>query len=541
MTSLEPMLRQLSVRNKDSEIVRLNLNWAQREMLAVIDEQMQDNRPVRAIVLKARQLGISTLTEAIMFCRSFIYDHSHSLVLAHELDSSDSLFQMTKLFWETFPYRSMFHPKHASRRELAWEETGSSIKIASARNTRAGRGQTLNALHASEVGFWEYPEELMLGMRQTIPNRPGSMIVLESTANGVGNWFYDTWNAAMENEVEYAPLFFPWWKHYEYTASHTGLTRPAVFHKTEEERALEKMGASEDHLIWRRWAIRNLADGDLNYFMQEYPSTADEAFIASGANVFPHEQLVRCYEPEDPRRGFLMREGEKVRFVQDRSGPLRLFRNPSLDSDWGRYFIGADPAHSTMKDYACAQVINRRTYEQVATWHGHIDPFGFADELAKLGNFFNFAEIATEIEGPGYGTIGRLSALDYPHLWRTRWPDKSPGKISETIGWSTTQKRKEWAVGHLLKLVIDKDISLHDRRTYDEMRNFVTLDPVGFGPANEQSGHDDTVMAMAIACICSSTDGPLAAYGAMDRFTEAITALEDSQTEQDEPAWGAWG
>ncbi len=534
MTSLEPMLRRLSIRDKQLGVVNLDLNWAQREMLDVIDDQVKRDVPVRVIVLKARQLGISTLTEGIMFLRSFIYENSRSLVLAHELDSADNLFQMTQFFWETYPYAPLFTTKWASRRELAWEETGSSVKIASARNTRAGRGSTLNSLHASEVAFYDHPEELMLGMRQTIPNVPGSMIVLESTANGVGNWFYDTWNAAMENEIEYAPLFFPWWKHYEYTASYAGLTMPAVFHKTEEERALAALGVGDDHLVWRRWAIRNLADGDINLFMQEYPATAEEAFIASGSNVFPHDQTKDCYVHEDPRRGFLMRTGDKVEFVPDRHGPLRMFREPSPDTDWGQYFIGADPAHNTRQDFAAAQVINRRTYEQVAIWHGHIDPFGFADELAKLGIFYNQATIATEIEGPGYGTVGRLTALDYPHLWRTRWADKSPGKISETVGWSTTQKRKEWAVANLLKLVVDGDITFHDRRTYDEMRNFVTL-PLGFGPADEQHGHDDCVMSLAIACVCSSSEGPLQAYGGADRFEEAMAAITDPQAE-----WEKW-
>jgi hypothetical protein len=98
------MIRRLSIRDKDLNLVPLDLNWAQQEMMEVYDRQVADNKPVRIIVQKARQLGISTLTEGLLFCRSFVYEHSRSLVLAHELDSADALFQMTQMFWDTFPY-----------------------------------------------------------------------------------------------------------------------------------------------------------------------------------------------------------------------------------------------------------------------------------------------------------------------------------------------------------------------------------------------------------------------------------------------------
>lgn len=510
--SLMPLVKQLTIRTKDLELVPIRPNWAQTEFLHTHDEQVRQGKPVRIVVLKARQLGLSTITNALLFARSFVYEQSHSLVIAHENDASEYLFGMTHLFWETFPYHDLYTPKYISRRELSWKETGSSIRIATARNVKAGRGRTVHALHASEVAFWEHPEETMLGMRQTIPNRPGSMIVLESTANGVGNWFYDVWNAAVSNDVDYVPLFFPWWKHYEYTGSASGLNAP-LGALNSDEKLLTKLGVSEDHLVWRRWAIRNLADNNEDTFRQEYPATPEEAFIASGTNVFPIHKLKEVYEPQRGQRGFLFRgDGGQVEFKPDISGPLTIFRLPSSDRDWGKYFVGGDPTHTTFGDNAVAQVINRRTYEQVAIWQGKIDPMSFGEELAKLGTFYNNATISTEIEGPGYATVGRLVEMNYPQLWQARWADKSPGKIADTYGWSTTFKRKEWAVGHLLKLVVDRDITIHHDNTMNEMRNYVTLPQGGYGNAGGRDKHDDCVMALAIACICASTDGPQMAY-----------------------------
>tara|TARA_B100000315_G_scaffold198978_1_gene190702 strand:+ start:1 stop:1089 length:1089 start_codon:yes stop_codon:yes gene_type:complete len=357
------------------------------------------------------------------------------------------------------------------------------------------------------------------------------MILLESTANGVGNWYYDTWNAAVEGDNDYTPLFFPWWRHPEYTASHANLKHIRLANLDEDERVLKKVGVDDDHLVWRRWAIRNLADANIERFMQEYPATPEEAFIASGTNVFPVDSLKRIYERKDGIRGYLRREGNAVEFLPDRHGPLTIFRKPSRDLSWGKYFIGGDPTHTTTGDNACAQVINRRTYEQVAVWSGKIDPMTFAEELAKLGAYYNHATISTEIEGPGYATIGRLVEIDYPYIWRNRWADKTPGKMAETMGWSTTWKRKEWAIGWLIKLMADRDMTIHDAKTYDEMRTYVTLPNGGYGPANNE-GYDDCVMALAIACICASTEGPVHAYeGPADRQRDESPIV---------PSWEEW-
>jgi len=533
--NFDPFVSRLSIRTKQQTVEVLKPNWAQSQVLDAVNTQYSQRKPVRVIVLKARQLGISTISEALMFAWVVLHEHTYGLVIAHEIDASEYLLNMTKLYWETFPFKDLYTTKYVSRKELAWEETGSSIRIATAKNMRAGRSRTINAMHGSEIAFWDRPDEMMLGLRQTIPNMSQSMIILESTANGVGNWFYDTWQNAVSGDNDYQPLFFPWWEHPEYTASAANLKQETLSSLNEDERVLKRVGVDDDHLVWRRWAIRNLADSNIERFMQEYPSTPEEAFIASGTNVFPVENLKMVYEPKNGVKGFLQRRGNYVEFIPDRSGSLTIFRKPSSDTSWGKYFVGADPTHTTMGDNACAQVINRRTYEQVAIWNGKIDPMTFAEELAKLGAFYNHATISTEVEGPGYATIGRLVEIDYPHIWRNRWADKSPGKISETMGWSTTWKRKEWAIGWLIKLIADRDMTIHDAKTYDEMRTYVTLPNGGYGPADGSGrSFDDCVMAMAIACICASTEGPVSGYEGPMGSDEPGDSLPIT------PAWEQW-
>lgn len=508
----------------------------QLEILAAVERQRAAGKPVRLIVLKGRQLGCSTITEALMFWNGFIFPHSFGLVLAHLTDSSEAIFDMTRRYWETFPFRLLYDAKYQSKRELSWEEpVGSAIRIATAGSGTTGRGRTISFLHASEAAFWDHAEDLMTGLRQTIPEDPSSTIIVESTANGMGNWFHHTWSEAIDGNNEYEPLFFPWWRHPEYTASYLRLSMPPLGRLDGEEQFLAgKLGVDEDHLQWRRWAIANLTGGNLDAFHQEYPSTPEEAFITTGRPVFDLGKLKAIYEPKKGSRGMIVpnpRTGQ-MEFVKDPTGPLTVFRLPSSDLDWGRYFVAGDPAHAGGHDYACAQVINRRMYEQVAIWHSHIDPITFGDELVKLAKFYNDAELVTEVEGPGYATVGRIMSLNYPNVWRQRFADRLPGKIAQLYGWSTNAKRKDWAISELAKLILDGSLLIHDRGTYEELREYVSLpEPTGgYGPADER-GFDDRVMALAIAIVCSRTEGPVSPF----ESPEVHDAVEPPV-----PEWADW-
>lgn len=532
--NFKPLLEKLKIESKHKGVIPFRLNWAQEHYVQQLQQCFEKRRPPRFIVLKARQIGISTVTEGILFNWAFVFPRSRSLVIAHEMDSSEHLLGMTTLFWESSLYSYMYKPVYRSRKYLSWDN-GSSIRITTAKNKTAGRSKTIQGLHASEVAFWDDPETVMLGLRQTIPNALNTFICLESTANGVGNFFWEVWNAAVSGDVEYQPLFYPWWKHPEYTAEAIHADSYFLGSLDSEERLLRALGVDDSRLVWRRWALKNLCDNDIHKFHQEYPSTPDEAFVSTGYNVFPHNHLKACYKPEEGIKGRLVREGVRsVRFVHDEEGPLTIFRQPNQDPSWGVYFVAGDPTHTTTHDFACIQVINRRTYEQVAVWRGRIDPGSFAEELAKVGTYYNMAMISTEIEGPGYMTIGRLIGLDYPFIWKNRFAEKDPGKIQDSYGWSTSVKRKEWAIGNLLKLIVDHDLILHDKVTYNEMINYTRLPNGSYGPAQgEGRGHDDTVMALAIACICSSTEGPLAPYGQND----PIKAFLEPEVPQISPEW----
>lgn len=540
--NLYPLIRRLSIVDKNGQMVRLEPNWAQRDILDTVQEKMQAGKPIRIITLKARQIGCSTIAQAIAFTFSFVFPRLRTLVVANEIDNAQHLLSMSDTFWETYPFKSLYTPQYASRNEKAWVETKSSIRVATAKNTKAGRSKTIHVLHASECGFWEDPKTTMLGLRQAIPELPGTMIMLESTANGVGNYFYETWQAAETGDVDFVPLFFPWHLHPEYQASAIGLPYHNLGHVDSEERILRNIGVSDDRLAWRRWAIKNLTDNDLKGFHQEFPSTPMEAFIATGTNVFPIGKLREVYEPIAGRKGRLTRDGSGIRFQPDIDGPLTIYRWPSEDKDWGIYMVGGDATETTKGDFACGQVISRRTLEQVAVFRMRLDPGSFAEELAKLGAFYNDAVLVPEYEGPGAATVSRLILMNYPYIWQNRLADTTPGKTNDHYGWRTTAHSKELAIGWMLKFLVDganervrgiKNFTIHDQRTFAESRDYVTLKNGGYGPASSD-GFDDTVMALAIVLCAHALESPVMGYSGPEGVREPVSVPWEDWSEQEQ-------
>jgi hypothetical protein len=513
MLALRPLLNQLTIKTKDLEFKRLTIDhgdyaWSQSPFVSEIERQYNAGKPVRIITLKARQLGISTATEGVMFLWGFMHPGTNGLVMAHETTPAGELFEMTKLYWETWPYKSAYTLKSETKSTLHWSETRSRLRIATAKNIQSGRASTLHAVHASEVAFYPDPETLMLGLNQTIPDRHGTFVVLESTANGVGNWFHDKWEEAEEGGNDYIPMFFPWFRHPEYRMMTTLTIKSEL---TAEERQLMRIGATYENIAWRRWAIISKAGGDLSLFMQEYPSTPEEAFITTGRPIFDALKLRDCFVEEKGHRGNLIDDPRgRVVFVPDPNGRVTIFRKPKAnDSRWDRYFVSGDPSESIQGDPACAQVINRQTLEQVAVWHGRVNPIHFGFEMMRLGKFYNNAMLCPEVEGGGQATVATILTRNYPNVWTDKRADRLKGSFN-VYGWSTNYQRKRWSVGTLQRLVLDGSITIHDRITYNQLRNYVEHDN-GYWGNSDSTIHDDSVMALSIGVTASETEGPFTA------------------------------
>lgn len=525
---LLPLISELKILTKDKQVARLGdvMNYAQLDFVRRCEEQLATRGQIRIVVLKARQIGISTIIEAINFVLAMLYDDFKAKIVSHEKDSATGILEMTKRYWDTYAWKKHYTEKYNGLTHLSWTNK-SDINVSTAANAKTGRSLTIHSLHASEVGFWPDPETLMTGLDQSIPTFGLNCIFLESTANGVGNYFHKKCTTAMKGESEYEFVFYPWHEHPEYTAAyvpedsrqHYNVLGPL----TEEEIKLrEQFGLSDARLIWRRWAIQNKCQGDINKFHQEYPSTPHEAFISTGLNVFPLEDLIDHYVPRKGKRGVLVRQGNKVVFQENRLGWFTMFAEPSVDRDWGIYLCGADPTHTTAGDYACIQVINRRTLEQVGVYRRKIDPINFGKDLQLVGTYYNTALVAPEKTGPGYATVGCIVADNYYNVFTMTNVAKMPGKpVGEDLaGWMTSEVTKHLAISHLKKLVLDPVIEIggqkyglviHDEVTLLEMRDYVTTKSGGY-ENSDGSDYDDGVMAFAIAVTAHAIEPPPPAY-----------------------------
>lgn len=588
MIRLRPLIYELKIITKQRGIVKIRevINASQELLITEAEHQLNTTGKIRMDVLKARQMGISTIIEAIIFALSILYSDFQSLIISHESESAEHILGMTKRYWQTYTFNRFHDEKYAARKQLAWSDLGSNIVVATAKNVDAGRSKTLHALHASEVAFWDDPETLVDGLRQAIPNQGVTAIFNESTANGIGNYFHSHYLDAVNNRNEFKAMFFPWWQFPEYDASH--LTPEEVIQHpltdlSEDEKILMSMGIGETRLIWRRWAIANLTRGDIDKFKQEYPATWQEAFLSTGRNVFRLPALMRHYLPMKPKRGYLARNNQgQVVLINDPQGALKVYRFPNPDRNWGVYQIGADPTHTTVGDNACAQVINRRTLEQCAVLSDKITAHELGAQLMLLGEYYNMATIAPEKTGPGYGTVAWLKAKGYPAVWETAMMVKTPGQVQDdTWGWVSNNSSKTHAIG-LVVQAIEQELQtfqsstyglvIHDAETFEEMRDYVTTENGGFENGNG-SKNDDTVMALAIALATHFHDPPPLPYTpdrpahdiaqhvaekipelvakemTQDRHLSGIIAVSgttdqpfgtDEESTQHEPGWEAW-
>src|SRR3990167_1921589 len=206
---------RLFIRTKSGEIKPFVPNFAQNIVLELIEKRIKEGKPVRIRLLKARQLGFSTLFEAIIYAFTSRREGFHSLVIADDEDGSKELFEMNKLYHERL--EGEFKPELKKSNEIALEFGGlkSRIDIDTSRNKNAGRGSTYQIVHKSESSRFAFPKEVNLGVASAVPDIPGTMIFDETTANGL-NFYFDDVQKSLKGEDGYDFIFIPWFYNPEY-------------------------------------------------------------------------------------------------------------------------------------------------------------------------------------------------------------------------------------------------------------------------------------------------------------------------------------
>ena len=209
---------QIRIITKDSSqgFIPFRFNEAQKKITEQLDKQLKETGRVRAIVLKARQQGISTYCAARVFWKTYFTGNSRSVVMAHDSATSDALFDMSKNIIGNMP--DEFAPvfKKSNAKEIQFDHNDAKYRLYTAGSPEAGRGTTPTIAHLSEVAFWQHDEKILAGLFQGISQAEGTEVILESTANGASGEFFRIWQGAVAGENEYIPVFIPWFVTSEY-------------------------------------------------------------------------------------------------------------------------------------------------------------------------------------------------------------------------------------------------------------------------------------------------------------------------------------
>lgn len=284
----------LKILDKEGRYTPLMLNRAQEYAHEIIEKQLRETGRVRAIALKGRQQGFSTYVEGRFYWKLTGDFGKRAFILTHMDDATTNLFNMTKRYNEQCHPAVRPHVKFDNAKELFFDVLDSRYSVATAGSKGAGRSATAQYFHGSEVAFWPNAASHMAGLGQVVPDAPGTEVILESTANGVGNMFHKLWNNAQRGLSGYIPIFIPWFWQREYRK----LVPPGTQFDPDEREYATIFGLDDEQLYWRRMKIIDDFSDDSTLFDQEYPANDVMAFMAGtkGALITPLVVAKACIE-----------------------------------------------------------------------------------------------------------------------------------------------------------------------------------------------------------------------------------------------------
>ena len=491
----------LKIKTKSGTVVPFRLNDAQRKLYAVAKRQQDAGKPVRLIILKARQLGFSTLTEGLIFHACATRKNVNALIVAHREDATANLFRMSKLFYDELPAPVKPMLRASNAQELVFENPSklrserearpglrSRIRCATAGGRGIGRSDTLQCVHLSEYAFWpdgaDGKASTLAGILQAVPSLPGTMVVIESTANGFED-FKERWDAAVAGENDFEPVFFAWFENPDYSMP----VVPGTEWTPEEREMRDAYRLTDEQLQWRRWCIANNCGGSLDMFRQEYPASPGEAFLHSGTGVFDNEQIVLRLErlPSPAGRGEFT-DGE---WTESETGAITLYELPE---EGVPYVLGGDTAGEGSDSFT-AIVIDNVSGRIVAKLRQKYSEPEYVRQIYALGRFYNDALVAIETNFSTYPVM-KLQEMEYPNQYSREREDTYTRQMKKSYGFRPDRQSRPRAIANLVEVFSSHPEWFTDRELLEEMLTFCYNED--HRPEALAGKHDDLVMGAAI-------------------------------------------
>jgi hypothetical protein len=518
----------LSIRNNVGQEIAMELSAGQLILDEAIQKQRAAKRPVRIVALKTRRSQFTSGACSEIFHEVAFFPGRRATIVADHykpaaIEAFDYLIQFDMSYKPfTRHGESMVKPKllipkkpvspvsEGVKLEMMWANKAA-VDVFSAEAGSVGRGGGRHWVLFDEAAWYRDAGATLTGALNMIPDEPETAILIQSTANGVGGEFYDICQKAQDpsNEYGFVFVFFGWLQHGPYKMPVEG--EPAKFQaslNTEERILVDVHGATLEQLAWRRWKIATTCRGEVDLFHQEYPTTPEEAFLTSGRPVFDHVDLSRhpVYKGRTGELTIIEHGAHKqLAFIprEDEKGSLTIWRKPEP----GRlYTLAADPSkgidvslskRGANPDYSVAGVADSLTGEMVALLRARIRPAQFADDIALLGRWYNWAFVNPEVNDAGF--FDAFIRTNYPIEMiynRQRDPtDRRPARIEE-LGFYTDEHSRKLLVGAAEDAIRSMSIVIHSSVVINECQTFV-VKPNG-KREHQTNCHDDCVIMVGL-------------------------------------------
>ena len=439
------------IKNKGGgDDVLFRLTRPQRKFVERLEKLRKANKPIRIVLLKARQWGGSTTSQLYMAWLQLIHKVGlNSLIIAHQGAGSDEIKDMFDRMIKAYPITMLYKLGETyNENESKLVGVGHSgsihrvpqrnckIKIGTAERPDSCRGGDYNLVHLSEVGLWKTtdgkkPEDIVRSACSGILLKPYTMIVYESTANGTGNFFQREYDAAKRGTSQFEAMFVSWFDIEQYSLTFENNDAKADFAiwlwKNRNNSSASSARAESGKYLWWLWEQGATLEA-INWYVQErakynehapmaseYPSDDVEAFVHSGERVFdkykvdefrasckPPKYIGDVYADGDSGKDAL----KNLRFAEDTQGLLWIWDLPEIDDKeivTNRYLTIVDIGGRSKKaDWSVILVIDRLFMldgdrpEVVAQWYGHIDMDILAWKAAQIAAFYDNSLLVIE-------------------------------------------------------------------------------------------------------------------------------------------------
>jgi len=494
----------LKIRDKDGRLVPLLYNKGQRKLRDAVDRQIRAGKPVRIKLPKARQFGGSTWTQGEYFGDSFFGRHLQFMTVCHDLDSARNMRAMNDRFYMNLPHPPKSRPTQKKNSDKWWRFPAKDIDylIDTADEVDTGRSFTIHRLHASEVAFYRDPGTLMTALLQAVPDTPNTMIIAESTANGMGGWWYDFIN----NKNDFEQVFVAWFEIESYLRAFESDIKKAEFERlltAEDKNLIDAFGVSLEQLNWKKHTVENQLNGDEDKFRQEYPATVEESFLTSGRPYFKVE-IVRANLRTSEKALFKTGSFEDGEFIEDRTGLWKMFHEPARGWEF-RYVTGTDTSEGKTvddsnkdPDFTSITVLDRHKNEEVARFYGRVDEDVIADEIRKVTKYYGGSTCdCIERSSSGIAVLSILKHDPDITLYQRELVAKTEDKETVEYGFRTGTDTRELLLSELRTRIRLGQYKSNDRDFWKDCSTFV-FDKAG-KPQGQRGTHDDRVISAALA------------------------------------------